>query len=82
MTWLIALWGKTKFYALAAIAAVGALLVAYWRVREDGKNAVKLEQAQARDKLQEHYDEIDGQNVDPAASYDRLRGLSDDPRGR
>lgn len=48
MTWLLTLWGKAKFYALAAGAAVAAVAVAYWRVREDGKNAARLEQERAR----------------------------------
>lgn len=78
MTWLINLWGRAKFYALAAAGAIAAALVAYWRAREDGKNAIRAEQARARDHLQEHYDEIDRQAVDPARSYDRLRGLHDD----
>ena len=78
MTWLIKLWGGAKFYILAAVGAIVAVLAAYWRVREDGKNAIRVEQAKAKDALQEHYDEIDSQAVDPARSYDRLRGLSDD----
>lgn len=78
MTWLVKLWGGAKFYLLAVGAAIAAALVAYWRVREDGKNAIRVEQAKARDNLREHYDEIDRQAVDPARSYDRLRGLSDD----
>lgn len=82
MSKLLAFFGGIKFYVLAAAGAVAAIFVAYWRIRQDGKDAASLEQAQARDALQEHYDEIDGQNVDPAASYDRLRGLSNDPRGR
>jgi len=79
---LVGLWGKAKFYALAAVGAVAALLAAYWRIRADGKAAAELEQAKARDALQEHYDEIDRQAVDPAASYDRLRRMSDDKSGR
>ena len=78
MTWLVKLWGGAKFYLLAAVGVVAGIFVAYWRVREDGKNAIRVEQAKARDNLQEHYDEIDRQAVDPARSYDRLRGLSDD----
>jgi uncharacterized lipoprotein NlpE involved in copper resistance len=78
MTWLLTLWGKTKFYALAIGAALAAAFAAYWRIREDGKNAARLEQQKARDHLQEHYDEIDRQNIDPAGSYDRLRGMQHD----
>jgi len=79
---IVGLWGKAKFYALAAAAAVAAIFVAYWRIRADGKAAAQIEQAQARDALQEHYDEIDRQAVDPATSYDRLRRMSDDKSGR
>lgn len=82
MSWLLTLWGKTKFYALAVGAALAAAFAAYWRIREDGKNAARLEQAKARDNLQEHYDEIDRQVIDPIDSYDRLRGLSNDKSGR
>lgn len=74
----IAFFSKAKLYVLAAGAFVAAAFAAYWRIREDGKNAARLEQSKARDHLQEHYDEIDRQAVDPAVSYDRLRSLSDD----
>jgi hypothetical protein len=67
---------KAKLYLLAAGAFIAAAFAAYWRIREDGKNAARLEQAKARDNLQEHYDEIDRQAIDPAGSYDRLRGMS------
>lgn len=82
MGWLTTFFGKTKLYLLAAGAFVAAIFAAYWRIREDGKNAARLEQAKARDNLQEHYDEIDRQAIDPAGSYDRLRGMSDDAHGR
>ncbi|KRA42082.1 hypothetical protein [Devosia sp. Root635] len=82
MTWLTAFFGKTKFYLLAAGAFIATIFAAYWRIREDGKNAARLEQAKARDNLQEHYDEIDRQAIDPDRSYDRLRGLSDDAHSR
>lgn len=45
---MIKLWGKVKLYALAAGAALVALLAAYWRVREDGKNVIRAEQDRAR----------------------------------
>jgi hypothetical protein len=81
MSWVFDLFGRAKLYLLAAGAFLAALFAAYWRIREDGKNAARLEQAKARDNLQEHYDEIDRQAVDPADSYDRLRGMSND-KGR
>ena len=82
MSWLLGIFSKAKLYLLAAGAFIAAAFAAYWRIREDGKNAARLEQAKARDNLQEHYDEIDRQAIDPADSYDRLRGMSNDARGR
>jgi hypothetical protein len=45
---MIKLWAKVKLYALAAGGALIALLAAYWRVREDGKNVIRAEQDRAR----------------------------------
>lgn len=59
MTWLFALWGKTKFYVLAIGAALAAAFAAYWRIREDGKNAARLEQAQAQARSVQQRKEID-----------------------
>lgn len=80
MTWLLTIGAKLKLWALAAGAAVVALGAFYLKARQDGKNAVEAEQAKARAKLQERYDEIDAGPVDPAGSYDRLRRMSDDRR--
>lgn len=77
MTWILALPGKIKFYALAAAGVIAALVAGYWRARADGKAAAEAKSAAARQKLQEKYDEIDRQAVDPAGSYDRLRRMSD-----
>lgn len=81
MSKVLAFFGGIKLYLLAAGAALAAAFAAYWRIREDGKNAARLEQAKARDNLQEHYDEIDRQAIDPDDSYDRLRGMQHD-KGR
>lgn len=78
MTWLFALWGKTKFYALAIGAALAAAFAAYWRIREDGKNAVLVQQQRKRDELQAHYDEIDAGAPDLDAALDRLRRRAGD----
>lgn len=80
MTWLLTLWGKTKFYALAVAGAVAALFVGYYRVRADGAATERAKQAEQQRKLQEKYDEVDRQPVDPAGSYERLRGLHDRKR--
>ncbi|MBS7545697.1 hypothetical protein [Ancylobacter oerskovii] len=77
MTWLFALFDKTKLYLLAAVAAAGTVAAAWWRAREDGKNAVRLEQSQAREKLRDAYDEIDRSPGDVDGAYDRLGRLSD-----
>ncbi len=78
--WLLTIGAKLKLWALAAGAAIIALGAFYLKARQDGKNAVEAEQAKARAKLQERYDEIDAGPVDPAGSYDRLRRLSDGDR--
>lgn len=78
MTWLLVLWGKTKFYALAGLAALAALWAAYRNIRADGAAAERLKQAEEQRKLQEKYDEVDRQPVDPTGSYNRLRGLHKD----
>ena len=77
MTWLFSLGAKLKLWAFAVGAAVIALGAFYLKARQDSKNAVEAEQARARAKLQERYDEIDAGPVDPSASYDRLRRLSE-----
>jgi len=82
MTWVVKVLGGLKAYALVALAAVGVVFAALWRARETGKDAMRREQAAARDRLQEHYDEIERENIDPAGAYDRLRGLSGGPRRR
>lgn len=76
MTWLLTIWGKTKFYALAIGAALLAAFAAYWRIREDGKNAVRNEQAQAnldavkrRKETDDEIAEMDTTSVDTA--FDR-----------
>lgn len=75
---MFSLWGKIKAGLAIAGAVIFAIGVAFLRGRAEGKKIIEAEQAKARDKLQEHYDEIDREAVDPARSYDRLRGLSDD----
>lgn len=82
MTWLLTLFGRAKFYVLAAGAFLAAILAAWWRAREDGKNAVRVEQAAARQRLQEEYDEIDHAPADVDAAYERLGRMSDDKRRR
>ncbi len=82
MTWILALWGKAKFYILAAAAFLAAIAAAWWRAREDGKNAIRLEQAKAREKLQEKYDEIDRAPADVDAAYERLGRMRDDKSRR
>lgn len=82
MTWIVRALGGLKFYALAALAGAGAVFVALWKARQSGKDAMRREQADARDRLQEHYDEIERESVDPGRAYDRLRGMSDGESGR
>lgn len=61
-----------------AIAAAGLLLpvLGFRWATNLGAERERAKQSKARDHLQEHYDEIDRQDIDPAGSYDRLRGLS------
>jgi hypothetical protein len=69
------LWGWRA--ALGAAIALLPLAGYFWG-RKEGSQIEKARQSKARDILQEHYDEIDRQDIDPSGSYDRLRGLSDD----
>lgn len=78
MTLLFAVFDRVKLWALGAAALVGVLLAAYWRARADGKAAAAAEQAQARQRLQEKYDEIDRAPGDVGGAYDRLRRMSGD----
>lgn len=80
MIWLVEIFTRIKFYLVIAAGAVAAIVVGYWRARSDGAAAQKLEQAKAREKLQEKYDAIDAKPVDPVGSYDRLRKLHDRDR--
>lgn len=77
MTWLLALFGRAKIYLAAAVVAVGALAAAYFKARQDGKNAAEFKHAKERLKLQEKYDEIDRKNIDPDSAYERLGKLSE-----
>lgn len=78
MSWLINLCGRAQVWLGLAGATLLAIGVAFLRGRAEGKKIIEAEQQKRRDHLQEHYNEIDRQAVDPARSYDRLRGLSDD----
>lgn len=78
MTWLLGLWGKTKVFAAASLVGVALVAAALLRARLDGKNAAEMKQTKARQRLQEKYDEVNRQNVDVDAAYDRLGKLSDD----
>lgn len=72
------LWAKIKIGLGIAGAVVVAIGIAFLRGRKAGVEHLEAEQQKRRDNLQEHYDDIDRQAVDPDGSYDRLRGLSDD----
>lgn len=75
------LWGKIQVGLGIAGAIVVAIGIAFLKGRRAGIEHIAAEQQKRRDNLQEHYDEIDRQTIDPAGAYDRLRGLSDD-KGR
>lgn len=72
------LWGKIKAGLAIAGAVIIAIGIALLRGRAEGKAFMEAEQQRKRDALQDHYDEIDRQDIDPAGSYDRLRGMSAD----
>lgn len=65
--------------AVAAAAALLPMLGCRWAVNL-GAERERAKQSKAHDHLQEHYDEIDRQDIDPAGSYDRLRSLSNKDR--
>lgn len=64
MTWLLTLFGKAKLYRLAAGAFIAAAFAAYWRIREDGKNAVRLEQQRRNAEAVKDRKEIDDEVAD------------------
>lgn len=71
MSRVLAFFGSIKFYALAAGAALLALVAAYWRIREDGKNSVRAEQdkrrletIQQRKEIDDEVAGMDGTSVD------------------
>lgn len=74
---MIKLLEKLKGYIVTAVAAAAFLAWGYWQAKVAGKRSAEAKQSKARDKLQEHYDEIDRSNIDPADSYKRLRRMSD-----
>lgn len=71
-------WGKVQAALAVAGAVIVAIGIAFLRGRSAGITHIEAEQQKRRDHLQDHYDDIDRQAIDPAGSYDRLRGLSDD----
>lgn len=74
----LSLWAKFKALLVVAGGVIVAIGIVFLKGRRAGIEHMEAEQAKARSKLQENYDEIDRQDIDPAGSYDRLRGLSDD----
>jgi FtsZ-interacting cell division protein ZipA len=80
MSALLALFGRMRVWAVGVAAAAAVLLAALWRAREEGKAAAAAEQAKARQRLQERYDEIDETPGDVGGAYDRLRRMSDGRR--
>jgi len=72
------LWAKLQIGIGIVGAAIVAIGFAFLRGRSAGITHIEAEQQKRRDHLQDHYDDIDRQAIDPAGSYDRLRGLSDD----
>jgi hypothetical protein len=65
---LLALFARIKGYAAAAIGAAIFLTFAYFRARQDGKNAAMLEQAKRRAEAikqkKETDDEVDRMGTD------------------
>lgn len=79
---MIGIWTKIKIGLGITGAVIAAIGIAFLKGRHAGIEHIQAEQQRRRDNLQEHYDEIDRQVIDPAGSYDRLRGLSDDEDAR
>lgn len=80
--WLVGPWAKVQAAMAIAGAVALAIGIAFLKGRRAGIEHIEAEQQKRRDNLQEHYDEIDRQGIDPAGSYDRLRRMSDDAHGR
>jgi hypothetical protein len=72
------LWANLQIGLGIVGAVIVAIGIAFLRGRSAGITHIEAEQQKRRDHLQDHYDDIDRQAIDPAGSYYRLRGLSDD----
>lgn len=69
MIGLGALWGKIQGWAAIVGVALLGLAAAYWRIREDGKNAVRSEQEKRRLESMQQRKEIDDE-VDQMGAAD------------
>lgn len=75
--WVLGLGVKVKSGLALAGMVLLAIGISFLRGRAEGIKVIEAEQQRRRDALQEHYNEIDRQPVDPDGSYDRLRRLRD-----
>lgn len=69
MTWLFALWGKTKIWAGIALAVLVAIGVAFLRGRAAGIQHMEAEQARRRIEAIKERQEVDDE-VDQMGSTD------------
>lgn len=67
------MFSKIKTYLAIAGAFVLAMAWVFLTGEKRGKDAAKLDQHKAKEKLQHEYDEIDREPVDFDASISRLR---------
>lgn len=65
----------SQFSAWIGMAGVGVIMaaIAFLSGRSSGKKDEQLKQAKAREAIQDDFDEIDGQPIDPGTSYGNLR---------
>ncbi len=69
MTWLFALWGKTKIWAGLALAVLVAIGIAFLRGRSAGIQHMEAEQARRRIEAMKDRKEVDD-DVDQMGSAD------------
>lgn len=77
---LAALWGKTKYYILAGLAGLLALITLYFKIKQSGKNEVREEIRENTDKVVD-FEAQDRQQSD-AMSNDELRNSVRSERDR
>lgn len=67
------LWSQFGGWIGAGAVSLIAMAAVFLSGKSAGRKDEALKQAEARAKLEDQYDEIDGQPIDPGTSYGNLR---------